>query len=35
VHQPDASDRVSFDDMLGNFNQLIDTFGRFRRIFGF
>jgi hypothetical protein len=35
VHQPDASDRVSFDDMLGNFNQMLDTFGRFRRIFGF
>lgn len=35
VAQPDASDRVSFNDMLGNFNQLLDTFGRFRRIFGF
>ncbi|MGB3310223.1 MAG: serine protease [Nodosilinea sp.] len=35
THQPDASDRVNFDDMVGNVNQLLDTFGRFRRIFGF
>lgn len=35
THQPNASDRVSFDDMLGNVNQLLDTFGRVRRIFGF
>ena len=35
THQPDASDRVSFTDMLGNVNQLLDTVNRFRRIFGF
>jgi len=35
THQPDASDRVSFNDMLGNVNQLLDTINNFRRIFGF
>jgi len=35
THQPDASDHASFDDMLGNINQLLDTLGRFRRVFGF
>ncbi|ESA33953.1 trypsin-like serine protease with c-terminal pdz domain protein [Leptolyngbya sp. Heron Island J] len=35
THQPDASDRVSFDDMLGDVNQLLDTFGRVRDIFRF
>ncbi len=28
VHQPDASDSVSFSDMLGNVNQLLDTVNR-------
>ncbi|WOD39785.1 serine protease [Nodosilinea sp. E11] len=35
THQPNASDQVSFNDMLGNVNQLLDTVNRFRRIFGF
>ncbi|MBW4653739.1 MAG: serine protease [Kaiparowitsia implicata GSE-PSE-MK54-09C] len=35
THQPTASDRVSFDNMLGNVNQLLDTVNRVRRFFGF
>jgi hypothetical protein len=35
VHQPDESDSVSFNDMLGNVNRLLNTVDRFRRMFGF
>lgn len=35
VHQPDDSDSVSFDDMLGNVDRLLNTVDRVRRMFGF
>ncbi len=35
VHQPDESDSVSFNDMLGNVDRLLNTVDRFRRMFGF
>ena len=34
TYQPDASDRLSFDDMLGNVNQLLDTVNRVCRFLG-
>jgi len=34
TYQPDASDRLSFDDMLGNINDLLDTVNRFCRFLG-
>lgn len=34
TYQPDASDRLSFDDMLGNVNDLLDTVNRVCRFLG-